>query len=125
MTNKLDFPKGKANQFEDDVACAVREIKEEIALDVSGYIRRDRFIQMQTIKGKWVKLFIITIDEDLVNMRLKSTNEVQAIKWISVIKYLSESLKFGMRHPNQSMAVEASDVNYQTFLVKGFAFQIC
>ena len=26
VTNKLDFPKGKANQGEDDVQCAIREI---------------------------------------------------------------------------------------------------
>ena len=34
----LDFPKGKANQGEEDVSCAIREIKEEIDLDVEPYI---------------------------------------------------------------------------------------
>ena len=30
VMKNLDFPKGKANQGEDDVECAIREIKEEI-----------------------------------------------------------------------------------------------
>jgi 8-oxo-dGTP pyrophosphatase MutT (NUDIX family) len=34
----LDFPKGKADEAEEDVQCAIREIREEISLDVSGHI---------------------------------------------------------------------------------------
>lgn len=34
----LDFPKGKADQGEDDMACAVREIKEEVGIDVEPFI---------------------------------------------------------------------------------------
>ena len=40
----LDFPKGKANQGEDDVECAIREIKEEIQLDVEPYIDSKQYI---------------------------------------------------------------------------------
>ena len=29
VMKKLDFPKGKANQGEDDIECAIREINEE------------------------------------------------------------------------------------------------
>ena len=55
----LDFPKGKANQGEDDVACAIREIKEEIDLDVAPYINAYQYISVQTLKEKYVTLYII------------------------------------------------------------------
>lgn len=55
----LDFPKGKANQGEDDAQCAIREIKEEIELDVEPYINENQFISVQTLKEKYVKLYII------------------------------------------------------------------
>ena len=42
----LDFPKGKANEAEDDVDCAIREIREEIDLDVSGHINPERYIKV-------------------------------------------------------------------------------
>jgi 8-oxo-dGTP pyrophosphatase MutT (NUDIX family) len=42
----LDFPKGKANECEEDVECAIREIKEEINLDVKSYIKDDQYISV-------------------------------------------------------------------------------
>ena len=77
---------------------------------------------MQTMKDKWVKLFLVVIDEDIVNMKLKNMNEVQAIKWISVATYLHESLNFGLSNVTGQ---NNKHVQYQTFLVKGFAFEIC
>jgi len=41
VIKKLDFPKGKANQGEDDIECAIREIKEENEFDVRPYINKD------------------------------------------------------------------------------------
>ena len=41
VINKLDFPKGKVNEGEDDVTCAIREIKEEIGFDISRYLNPD------------------------------------------------------------------------------------
>lgn len=42
----LDFPKGKANQGEDSVACAIREIKEEIEFDISPFINARQYIKV-------------------------------------------------------------------------------
>ena len=41
IMKNLDFPKGKADEGEEDVECAVREIREETQFDVSGYIKDD------------------------------------------------------------------------------------
>lgn len=109
VVKKLDFPKGKANQNEDDVACAIREIKEEIDVDVTKYIRADQYISVQTMKAKTVKLFVIAIDEELINTKLKRVYEVQAAEWIPVNKFMCEALKFGMQNPNSSAIAMANN----------------
>ena len=63
--NMLDFTKGKADEGESDIDCAVREISEEVGLDVRKYITEDHFIKVETIQGKFVKLFLVKdIDEN-------------------------------------------------------------
>lgn len=63
--NMLDFTKGKADEGESDIDCAVREISEEVGLDVRKYISEDHFIKVETIQGKFVKLFLVKdIDEN-------------------------------------------------------------
>jgi 8-oxo-dGTP pyrophosphatase MutT (NUDIX family) len=47
--NMLDFTKGKADEGETDIDCAVREISEEVGLDVRKYISEDHFIKVETI----------------------------------------------------------------------------
>jgi 8-oxo-dGTP pyrophosphatase MutT (NUDIX family) len=47
--NMLDFTKGKADEGESDIDCAVREISEEVGLDVRKYISEDHFIKVETI----------------------------------------------------------------------------
>ena len=98
----LDFPKGKANQGEEDVACAIREIKEEIDLDVAPYINAQQYISVQTLKEKYVTLYIIQIDETNVKTKLKRIDEVQELKWIPLTEFMQEALKFGMQNPNLS-----------------------
>lgn len=46
VMKKLDFPKGKVNQNENPIQCAIREIIEEIDLDVSLKIKSDQYIKM-------------------------------------------------------------------------------
>lgn len=62
--DKLDFAKGKADEGETDVECAVREISEEIGFNIKPYINEEHYIKIETICGKFVKLFLVKdIDE--------------------------------------------------------------
>lgn len=64
---KLDFPKGKADQAESDVECAVREIGEEIGFIIRPLINEEQYIRIETIQGKFVKLFLVSdVDEEKV-----------------------------------------------------------
>jgi mRNA-decapping enzyme subunit 2 len=55
----LDFPKGKADQDESDLDCAIREIREEINIDVRSHIKEDRYIRLETKDHKFTKLYIV------------------------------------------------------------------
>ena len=61
---KLDFPKGKADQDEEDIECAIREIKEEINLDVRKLISEDRYIKIEVQENKIIKLYIVIVDKN-------------------------------------------------------------
>ena len=62
---KLDFPKGKADEGETDIECACRETGEEIGFNIKPLINDKHYIKMETIQGKFVKLFLVSdVDED-------------------------------------------------------------
>ena len=111
--NMLDFTKGKADEGESDVDCAVREINEEVGFNVRPYINEDHFIKVETIQGKFVKLFLVRdIDESNSSivlstqrtMRKKTTNqlkrfqEAQKVVWIETKRYLQQSLRSGVEN---------------------------
>ena len=109
----LDFTKGKADEGESDVDCAVREINEEVGFNVRPYINEDHFIKVETIQGKFVKLFLVRdIDESNSSivlstqrtMRKKTANqlkrfqEAQKVVWIETKRYLQQSLRSGVEN---------------------------
>ena len=56
---KLDFPKGKVDQGEDSVLCALREIYEETKLRLQDKINVDQWVKVETIKHRMVTLFFV------------------------------------------------------------------
>jgi len=57
---------------------------------------------MQTLRTKWVTLYLVKGVQESSVKRLKKVDEVQEVKWIPVSEFLRETLKFGMQNPNQS-----------------------
>lgn len=57
--NVFDFPKGKIDQFENFLQCAIRETREEVGIDISPYIVEDQYIRIETIRDKIVNLYIL------------------------------------------------------------------
>mmetsp|Transcript_9031 Transcript_9031/g.22983 ORF Transcript_9031/g.22983 Transcript_9031/m.22983 type:complete len:290 (+) Transcript_9031:114-983(+) len=53
------FPKGKVNQDEEEVACAVREVYEEIGYDCGHLVNASHFVESVSKQGKHIKLFIV------------------------------------------------------------------
>ena len=55
---KLDFPKGKADEGEPDIECAVREIYEETGKNIRAFIDEQHFVKIEAFPGKFVTLFM-------------------------------------------------------------------
>ena len=73
----LDFPKGKANEGEPDLECAVREIQEEIGFNIRPYINEEQFLKIETIKNKFVTLYLVKdVDEHNPDIKPQQRTEV-------------------------------------------------
>eukprot|EP00347_Sterkiella_histriomuscorum_P013761 403363471 len=113
--NKLDFPKGKADEGESDVECAIREINEEIQFNIRPYIEEDQFIKIETIKNKFVTLYLVKdIDTKNYNVKRVRSAEVQKVEWIDTKFYLEQTLLSGVE--------EQQMYNWQ--LVQPFAYYV-
>jgi 8-oxo-dGTP pyrophosphatase MutT (NUDIX family) len=59
VVKKLDFPKGKIDQFEDLMECALREIYEETGLILQDRIDVKQVCKVETIKNRMINLYLI------------------------------------------------------------------
>ncbi|CDO96439.1 unnamed protein product [Kluyveromyces dobzhanskii CBS 2104] len=74
------FPRGKIGKDEDDVACCIREVKEETGFDLTGYIDADQYVE-RNMNGKNFKIFLVKgVPEDF-EFKPEHKNEIQAIEW--------------------------------------------
>ncbi|KAJ4391425.1 mRNA-decapping enzyme subunit 2 [Gnomoniopsis smithogilvyi] len=82
------FPRGKINQDEDDLDCAVREVNEETGFDakVAGLIPKDRKLKSfeMTMKDQNVKLFVIPNVPMDFPFEPKTRKEIGAIRWYTL-----------------------------------------
>lgn len=74
-----NFPRGKISKNENDAACAVREVKEEIGFDISSYLDAQKFIKVGN-----VKLFIVTGVPDDTVFSTQTRKEISEIRWHSL-----------------------------------------
>ncbi|KNC50783.1 mRNA decapping complex subunit Dcp2 [Thecamonas trahens ATCC 50062] len=77
------FPKGKIDEGESDVECAIREVYEEIGFDIAPYISETDLVKC-VIRGKEMRLFVIAgIPMDTV-FETMTRKEISEIKWFPV-----------------------------------------
>lgn len=77
------FPKGKINQGETEVDCAVREVWEEIGFRINDMIDPSYYCDYNR-SGKLTKLFIIRGVKENYNFITKSIGEVARIQWFDI-----------------------------------------
>lgn len=79
------FPRGKINEHEDDLDCAVREVNEETGFDakIAGLIPTDRRLKSfeMTMKDQNVKLFVIPNVPMDFPFEPKTRKEIGDIRW--------------------------------------------
>lgn len=79
-SDSWSFPRGKISKDEDDVACCIREVREEIGFDLTEYIDEDQFIE-RNIQGKNYKIFIVRGVPEEFDFKPQVRNEIDKIEW--------------------------------------------
>ncbi|PRP76347.1 hypothetical protein PROFUN_15263 [Planoprotostelium fungivorum] len=75
------FPKGKINQNEREVDCAVREVYEETSLDLTGMLREEDVIEITTREQR-VCLFLVAGIDESTKFFPRTRKEISKIEWI-------------------------------------------
>ncbi|KAH7729431.1 mRNA-decapping enzyme 2 [Aphelenchoides avenae] len=81
--NSWGFPKGKVNQNEDPVHCAIREVLEETGYDITDKIVPNRVFQY-FINDTLVRLYVVKGVEMNFHFEPHLRKEIRKISWFSV-----------------------------------------
>lgn len=79
------FPKGKVDEGESLLQCAVRETREETGIDMTGQLREEHKIQLCLGSPKKdITLYIAVLRELPTNLAPQVQNEIGKIGWVSL-----------------------------------------
>ena len=76
------FPMGKISQYEDEISCAVREVKEETGLNLYGEINMTEYLEC-IYKKRRCKVFVIRYTESLP-VASSCPYEVEELRWFQI-----------------------------------------
>ncbi|XP_050537158.1 m7GpppN-mRNA hydrolase [Daktulosphaira vitifoliae] len=79
------FPKGKVNQDEDPLNCAVREVYEEIGFDIGNMIKKDDYIET-VLNDQINRLYIVPGVSMQTKFIPQTRNEIGSISWFPLDK---------------------------------------
>lgn len=79
-SNSWSFPRGKISKDEDDLECAIREVKEETGFDARNYVNEKDVLE-RTIGGKNFKIFVAKGVPEDYQFEPTVRNEIANIKW--------------------------------------------
>ena len=93
-SDSWSFPRGKISKDEDDVACCIREVKEEIGFDLTDYINDYQFIE-RNITGKNYKIYLVKGVSENTVFKPQARNEIEKIQWFDFKKIAKLMFKNG------------------------------
>lgn len=88
------FPRGKVNEGESAVDCAIREVYEEVGFDCSALIREEHSIEVR-VKEQDARLFVVKGVPDDFAFETQTRKEVSAIAWFPVYNLIGYVLGKG------------------------------
>lgn len=77
------FPKGKINESETDEECAIREVEEEIGLDISDKVSSNDYIDYQD-GNCHIRLYIVSGISENYEFHTQTMNEIGIIEWVKL-----------------------------------------
>lgn len=114
------FPRGKINQDEDDLDCAVREVNEETGFDakIAGLIPKDRRLKSfeMNIKDQNVKLFVIPNVPMDFPFEPKTRKEIGDIRWYRLAELPGRTKKKQGQDNGQAATNASKFYNIASFL---------
>ena len=82
--NTWSFPKGKIDANESELACAVRECREEVGYEVGeGVVGEGDWIEA-AMNGKSVKLFMVSGVDESYHFETRTRKEISGIEWVDI-----------------------------------------
>lgn len=115
------FPRGKINQGENDLDCAIREVYEETGYNVqeAGLIPKDRALKCfeRTIKNQHIKIFVIPNVPMTTHFEPRTRKEIGDIQWYKLTDLLGWSRK---RRGEDNSTTSGLPINLKLFLVEPF-----
>nr|XP_012220436.1 PREDICTED: m7GpppN-mRNA hydrolase [Linepithema humile] len=81
--NSWSFPKGKVNEDEEPLHCAIREVLEETGFDISNLIDKNEYIE-SVINDQVIRLYIITGVQKDTKFEPKTRKEIKNVDWFAV-----------------------------------------
>lgn len=82
--NSWSFPKGKVNENEDPVKCAVREVYEETGFDCGHLVDGSQFVEGQTSNYQYTRLYIVKNVPIETKFCPRTRNEIKDCSWFVV-----------------------------------------
>uniref|UniRef100_A0AC34GXL2 Nudix hydrolase domain-containing protein n=1 Tax=Panagrolaimus sp. ES5 TaxID=591445 RepID=A0AC34GXL2_9BILA len=83
-TNSWGFPKGKVNECEKPIDCAIREVLEETGYDITGKVNEKRSFSRYTNGRALTQLFVATdVDMDF-KFQPHANKEIRKIQWFKI-----------------------------------------
>lgn len=82
--NSWSFPKGKVNENEDPVKCAIREVYEETGFDCGHLIDENAFIEGQTSNYQYTRLYIVKNVPVDTKFQPRTRNEIKDCSWFTI-----------------------------------------
>lgn len=83
-TDSWTFPRGKVNENETPVDCAIREVLEETGFDVSANIHHNDVIRVEEGERGSIELFIVTNVPESTKFVTKARKEVSKIEFFNL-----------------------------------------
>ena len=81
--NSWGFPRGKVDEGESELECALREVREEVGFDAQGRVDAAHYVEA-SVGGKHTKLFIVPGVELETHFETRTRKEISAIEWVEV-----------------------------------------
>lgn len=82
--NSWSFPKGKVNENEDPVKCAIREVYEETGFDCSHLINPNDFVEGQTSNYQYTRLYLVKNVPMETKFAPRTRNEIKDCHWFVI-----------------------------------------